>query len=74
MIIVYVTSDLGRFEIAKSLLKANGIDFVVSGEALQDIIGGGRIGGINIMTGPAQIAVSEDDAEDARELLADLDR
>ena len=71
MIIVFETSDLGRFEIAKSLLNASGIAFVVSGEALQDIIGS-RIGGLNIPIGAAKLAVSADDAEAARELLADV--
>jgi len=72
MVIVLHTSDLGKFTIAKSLLEANGINFVTSGEQLQDIIGGGRLGGMNIVAGPAQLAVHEDQAEQARELLADI--
>ena len=72
LVIVLQTSDLGKFTFAKSLLEANGIDFVTSGERLQDIIGGGRLGGTNIVAGPAQLAVYEDQAEQARELLADI--
>jgi hypothetical protein len=72
MVIVLRTSDLGRFTIAKSLLEANGIDFVTAGEPLQDIIGGGRLGGTNIAAGPAQLAVRENQAEQVRELLADI--
>jgi hypothetical protein len=72
MVIVLQSSDLGKFTIAKSLLEANGIDFVTSGERLQDIIGGGRLGGTNIAAGPAQLEVREDQAEQARELLADI--
>jgi hypothetical protein len=72
MVKVFESSDLGKFAIAKSLLDANNIDFIVSGEGLQDIIGADRIGGFNIITGPAQIAVPDDEAESALELLADL--
>jgi hypothetical protein len=72
MINVYATSDLLKFEIAKSILSGSGIKFIVSGERLQDIIGAGRIGGFNILTGPAQLAVPDDQAKSARELLADL--
>jgi len=72
MVVVLQTSDLGKFTIAKSLLQANGIDFVTPGESLQDVIGGGRLGGTNIVTGPAQLAVREDQAEQAQELLADI--
>ncbi len=73
MAIVFETSDYGLFEMAKSLLQANAIDFVTSKESLQDVIGGGRMGGLNIVAGPAQLAVPENQLERARELLADLD-
>ena len=72
MVVVFESGDLGRFEIAKSLLQANGITFAVSGEILQDLVGGGRIGGANVLTGPARLGVAEEDAEKARELLSDL--
>ncbi len=73
MVIVFQTSDFGLFEIAKSLLEANDIDFITSKEPLQDVIGGGRMGGFNIVAGPAQLAVHENQLELAQELLADLD-
>ena len=74
MVIVFQSSDYGLFSIAKSLLEANGIDFITSGESLQDVIGGGRLGGANIVAGPAQLLVPEDQLDRARELLAELAR
>ena len=74
MVIVFESSDFAAFEIAKSLLKANGIEFITAREPLQDLIGGGRLGGSNIVAGAAQLAVPESQLEEAQELLAELDR
>ncbi len=72
MVIAFETSDFALFEMAKSLLRANGIDFITTKEPLQDVIGGGRMGGSNIVAGPAQLSVPENEVERARELLTDL--
>lgn len=72
MVVVFETSDFTLFEMAKSLLKANGIDFMTAKESLQDVIGGGRMGGLNIIAGPAQLSVPESEVERAQELLAEL--
>jgi hypothetical protein len=72
MPVVYRSSDPGRFALAKSLLEAEGITFFERGEALQDLFGYGRIGGRNLVVGPAELAVPEDRAGRALEVLAEL--
>jgi hypothetical protein len=69
---VFATGDLGALEIAKSVLEEEGIEYSVPGENLQDLIGGGRIGGCNIMLGPVHVLVREEDEDRARELLEQL--
>ena len=70
---VLSTGDAGLIALAKSLLDAEGIEYLVRGEGLQDLFGGGRLGaGYSILVGPAEFIVRENDAERARELLADL--
>jgi len=70
---VLETSDQGLIAIAKSLLEEADIPFFAKGEGVQDLFGGGRIGAFNIVTGPIQLQVQADEADDARELLKDLD-
>lgn len=72
-IVVFESSDYGAFSMAQSVLRAHGIEFEATGELLQDLIGGGRLGGVNIAVGPARLAVSPERADAARELLADLE-
>ena len=70
---VLTTGDPGVIAVAKSLLEAEGIEYLVRAEGLQDLFGWGRVGaGYNILAGPADFVVREDDAARARELLADL--
>jgi len=67
------TGDAAVIAIAGSLLEAEGIEYLVRGAGLQDLFGWGRVGaGYNILTGPAEFVVREDDAQRARELLQDL--
>ena len=70
---VLETSDQGLIAFAKSLLEEADIPFFAKGEGVQDLFGGGRIGAFNIVTGPIQLQVPADDADQARELLKDLD-
>ena len=53
--------------LAESLLRSAGIPFVASGEHVQQLTG------LDVF-GPARLYVSSDDADDARAVLADLDR
>ena len=70
---VFTTGDPGVIAVAKSLLDAEGIEYLVRAEGLQDLFGWGRLGaGYTILAGPAEFVVREDDAARARELLADL--
>jgi hypothetical protein len=74
LVTVLATGDNAKLLVAKMLLEASEIPFVVVGDGLQDLFGIGRLtGGTNFLTGPVQIRVTEDDAEDALEILADMD-
>ena len=70
---VLATGDPGLMAIAKSILQSAEVLFATRGEGIQDIIGFGRMaGGFNPLTGPMELQVRAEDAEDARLLLADL--
>lgn len=70
---ILATGDHAVIAIARSLLDAEGIQYVVRAEGLQDLFGWGRVGaGYNIVAGPAEFVVREEDAQRARDLLADL--
>ena len=74
LVTVLATGDNAKIIVAKMLLEASEIPFVVVGDGLQDLFGIGRLtGGTNFITGPVQIRVTEDDAEDALEILADME-
>ena len=71
---VFATGDAGLISVAKSLLEAEGIDYLGRGEGVQDLFGWGRIAsGFNVIVGPVQFLVREEDAERARELLQGLE-
>jgi putative signal transducing protein len=69
---VLETANPALLAVAKSLLRSAGIKHLVLGEGLQDIIGGGRLGSGNLVTGPVRIAVRRDNEAAAREFLQDL--
>jgi hypothetical protein len=70
---VFSSGDPALIALAKSLLEAEDIEYFIRAEAVQDLLGWGRIGaGYNIATGPTEFVVRDDDAERARELLHDL--
>jgi hypothetical protein len=69
---VFESSDWAMILVARSLLDGSGIPHLVKNDLLQDLMGMGRIGGGNLITGPAAIVVREDDAKAASELLEDL--
>jgi hypothetical protein len=64
---VYRSTERGRLPLAESLLRSAGIPFVASGGHVQQLIG------LDVF-GPAELFVSAADADDAREVLTDLDR
>ena len=72
LVTVLRSADSGLLAVAQSLLRSADIPTLVRGEALQDLIGAGRIGGCNIVTGPAELQVRPEDAADAREILREL--
>jgi hypothetical protein len=73
LVTVLATGDAGLIAVAKSLLEAEGIDYFVRGEGLQDLFGVGRIiGGFSYAMGPAEFYVRAEDAGRARALLDDL--
>ena len=73
LVTVFATGDAGLISIVKSLLEAEGIDYLGRGEGLQDLFGGGRIAaGFNVV-GPVEFLVRGEDAERARDLLKRLD-
>lgn len=70
---VFTTGDPALIALIKSLLKESQIPYSLKGEGVQDLFGIGRLGaGYNIITGPVQIQVPTQWAQEARELLSDL--
>lgn len=70
---VFAAGDPATLAVARSILDSAGIEYLVRGEGLQDLFGWGRFGtGYNMITGPAEFVVREDDAPSAREILRDL--
>ena len=71
---VFESGDPAVLAVAKSLLEEAGIAYYAAGEGLQNLFGMGAIGGFNPIVGPVRIEVSREDAREAREVLARLDR
>jgi len=70
---VLETSDAGLIVIAKSLLEAAEIPFMVRGEEIQDLFGIGRFpGNINVLVGPVELKVTAQYKDEALAILADL--
>jgi putative signal transducing protein len=72
LVSVFETGDAGLIAVAKSLLEGEEIDYFVRGDGLQDLFGLGRMTGFNFAMGPAEFWVRVDDADRARDLLAQL--
>lgn len=69
---VFETSDPGLLAVIESIFNENNIDFLTKNENLQELFGGGRIGGMNYILGPVQVWVREEDESTAKEVLAKL--
>ena len=72
LVTIFSTGDRGAIAMAKSLLEAEEIKYLVKNEAAQDLLGYGGLGGFNPVAGPIEIQVTEEDAEEAKEILKDL--
>lgn len=69
---VLATGDPALLAVAKSLLEEADIDFFAKGEAIQDLVGLGRLAGFNPAVGPVELQVAPEHADEARALLREL--
>ena len=73
VVTVFASSDPTGVIMAKLLLEAEGIRFVVEGEGVQDFFGLGRLGGgFNPFTGPVQLRVASENVPLALDALREL--
>ncbi len=72
LVSVLETGDPAEMAFVESLLLEGNIPYVKQGDGVQDLFGIGRLGGFNVLTGPAKLLVSEEHVEAAREILRDL--
>jgi len=74
LVTVVRVGDPASIAVAKSVLQSAGIDFVTKNEYVQDLFGWGRFPrGANLVMGPIELQVREQDAHDAIELLKGID-
>lgn len=66
------SGDGSLLAVLESVLTENDIPFSLAGESIQDLFGGGRLGGYNFAIGPARLFVRERDAAKVREILQEL--
>lgn len=72
---VYDSGNPALVPLFESMLADAGIEFMTSGQALQDLFGMGRLGaGYNSIAGPVEFYVREDAAEEARAIAASLEQ
>ncbi|MEI2718557.1 MAG: DUF3955 domain-containing protein [Gemmatimonadales bacterium] len=70
---VFTTVDTNAMIMAKMMLEVEGIAIIASGEGLQDLFGMGRsVGAFNPVVGPMRIQVAAEEADRAREVLAEM--
>lgn len=70
---VFTTVDTNAMIMAKLMLEVEGIPIIASGEGLQDLFGMGRsVGAFNPVVGPMRIQVATEEADRAREVLAEM--
>jgi Putative prokaryotic signal transducing protein len=72
MVTVLETGDQSLVAVAKSVLEGAGIPCIARNERLQNLFGWGTIGtGFNAAMGPIRLQVLREDADTAKELLAE---
>jgi hypothetical protein len=69
---VFRSGDESLIPVLESVLMENDIPFSFSGETIQDLFAGGRLGGFNFALGPARLFVRERDAAHVREILYEM--
>jgi hypothetical protein len=72
LVTVLETGDPSLLMVAKSLLDVEKVPSFVEGEGVYEGLGAGRIAEADIPMGPGKLRVHPDDAQAARELLANL--
>ena len=73
LVTVLSTGDPAALAVAKSILQSVGIEFLVRGEEVQDLLGIGRFPrGLNLVAGAMQLQVPAEDAAEAGEMLSSL--
>ena len=65
---IFVSHNPAELPVVESLLTEAGIQFMVKGEQIQGMFGGGQFGGTNLIV-PLELCVLASDAEAARALL-----
>jgi hypothetical protein len=68
---VFVTGEMGRYTVAKSLLDREAIEYVVRNETVKNVLGWSPTGNFDLF--PAEFWVRSEDAARARLLLRRLD-
>lgn len=71
LVTVFTSNDVGRVTLAESLLRSAGIVFASRNRMVRDTAGWGPGDAYGLW--PVEIQVDREDAEDARELLRDLE-
>jgi hypothetical protein len=70
---VFRASEESLIALAKSLLEAEGIEYLARGDGLQHLFGWGQFtSGFNPIVGPVEFVVRREDEPRARELFRDL--
>jgi hypothetical protein len=73
LVTVLETGDPAELALAESLLREAGIPFFKKGDQLQNLFAMGTLGfGFSPVAGPAVLQVTEEHAETAEQILADL--
>jgi len=74
LVTVFQSGDVALLALAKAALDGEGIRYIADGDQVQDLFGVGRLAsGYNLVTGPPRIRVTPEDADRARELIAELE-
>jgi hypothetical protein len=73
-VVVFESGHPDRIAIAKSMLMSSGIEYMVTGEHVQDLFGYGRFpAASNLVVGPVQVLVAAADRDDATAILGELE-
>lgn len=71
-ITILKTGNQVKISMAKAILDAENIVYLVKNEIVQDLFGLGKVGGYNYLLGPMELQVENDRVEEAKKLLANL--